>query len=298
MDYNTFILTENDCFKANKKMKPAGIVVHSTGANNKKLSRYINPNDGRVGTNKYNNHWNRSGVKKCVHAFIGEDVHGVVCTYQTLPLDICAWGVGNGKNGSYNYNPAYLQFEICEDDLTDLEYYKKVMREAQELCAKWCNEFNIPIENVISHKEANKRGYGSNHGDIDHWLAKFGHDMDDFRAEVKAIIEGKETTVYVPTVKEWQNAAIFDGFKFPKYGPDGKWGKECEGVAAAAVVKKRIVYKYKNLTKIVQRVVGAKVDGKCGKDTEAAIKKYQKAQGLAADGAVGLNTWKKILKIK
>lgn len=298
MDYNTLFLTQNDCYKANKKMTPAGIIVHSTGANNKKLARYIGPNDGRIGTNKYNNTWNRSGVKKCVHAFIGEDANGVVCTYQTLPLDICAWGVGKGKNGSYNYEPAHLQFEICEDKLTDYSYYKKVMREAQELCAKWCKEFNISVENVISHKEAGRRGYGSNHGDIDHWLAKFGHDMDDFRAEVKAIIEGKETAVYVPTVKEWQSAAIFDGFKFPKYGPDGKWGKECEGVAAEAVVKKRIFHKYENLTKIVQRVVGVKADGKCGSATKAAIKEYQKAQGLAADGAVGLNTWKKILKIK
>ena len=93
-------------------MKPKGIIVHSTGVNNSKLSRYIGPDDGRVGKNAYNNHWNRSGVSTCVHGFIGKDKKGAICTYQTLPLNICAWGVGKGSKGSDNYEPAYFQFEI------------------------------------------------------------------------------------------------------------------------------------------------------------------------------------------
>ena len=189
MDYNKILLTENDCYKAAQKMKPQGIVVHSTGANNTRISRYVAPDDGRIGKNKYNNHWNRSGAKVCVHAFIGKDKNGVVCTYQTLPLDICAWGVGKGSKGSYNYDPAFLQFEICEDDLTDKRYFESVMREAQELCAKWCIEFNISVKEVVSHAEAHARGYASNHSDIGHWLKKYGLTMDDFRAEVLAIIE-------------------------------------------------------------------------------------------------------------
>lgn len=99
-------------------------------------------------------------------------------------------------------------------------------------------------------------------------------------------------------VLEWQKAAIADGFKFPEYGADGKWGAECEGVAIKAVVKKRLIgYKYPNLTGIVQEAVGAEVDGKCGKDTDTAIREYQKAHGLTVDGCVGLNTWKKILGV-
>jgi N-acetylmuramoyl-L-alanine amidase len=48
----------------------------------------------------------------------------------------------------------------------------------------------------------------------------------------------------------------------------------------------------------VQRAVGVDVDGLCGTQTVVAIKKYQLANSLLADGEVGLNTWKKILGIK
>lgn len=106
-----------------------------------------------------------------------------------------------------------------------------------------------------------------------------------------------EPETYKPSVKEWQTAAIADGFKFPKYGADGVWGAECESVAKKAVCKKRITYKYKTLTKIVQKVVGVKADGLYGNDTKNAVIKYQKAHGLSADGEVGLNTWKKMLGV-
>ena len=103
---------------------------------------------------------------------------------------------------------------------------------------------------------------------------------------------------YTPTVKEWQKAAIADGYKFPKYGADGVWGSECESVARKAVVKKRLIYTNKNLTKIVQRVVGVDVDGKCGKETAAAIGTYQKQHGLTVDKAAGVEFYKTMLKLK
>lgn len=103
---------------------------------------------------------------------------------------------------------------------------------------------------------------------------------------------------YRPTVREWQLAAMSDGFKFPKYGADGKWGSECESVARKANCYKRLIYKNKNLTKIVQRVVGVDADGKFGNLTKAAVIKYQKANGLAADGIVGTQAYKKMLGIR
>ena len=99
-------------------------------------------------------------------------------------------------------------------------------------------------------------------------------------------------------VLEWQNAAIADGFGFPKYGADGKWGNECEAVAKQAICKKRDTYKFINLTKIVQRAVGTTADGKFGNNTKNAVIAFQKIKGLAPDGCVGIETWKKILGVK
>ena len=200
--------------------KPTGIVVHSTGANNKTIKRYVQPVKEQsyydeviadLGKNQYGNHWNVSGYEKCLHAFIGTNAKGVVETYQTLPWDVCCWGCGKGSKGSYNYNPqARVQFEICEDGLTDQNYFNLVMKEAQELCAMLCKQYGFGVDKIASHYEGHKQGYASNHGDIDHWLKKFGKDMDWFRAEVQKLlnVKLKETwyTVQVGAFQEKKNA--------------------------------------------------------------------------------------------
>lgn len=98
-----------------------------------------------------------------------------------------------------------------------------------------------------------------------------------------------------PTMLAWQQAAVSDGFSMEV---DGIWGPECIKIAKQAIVKKRSTYKYLNLTKIVQEHVGVVVDGKCGKNTDKAIRNYQEKHGLLVDGEVGLNTWKKILGVQ
>ena len=189
VEIKKILLTNNDCYKANKRITPSGIIVHSTGANNKTLKRYIAPDDGIIGKNIYNNHWNKSGIEKCVHAFIGVDDSGKVRVYQTLPFDFRCWGCGKGKSGTYN--DYYIQFEICEDALNDEKYFNEVFSAAADLCA-YCMQLypNIKINDVISHHEAYLRGMGSNHKDCDHWLAKFGKNMDWLRDLVSARLAG------------------------------------------------------------------------------------------------------------
>lgn len=186
MELKKCIFTKNRSYTKPKVITPKGIVVHSTGANNPNLKRYVQPDDGLLGLNKNGNHMNKSSASKSVHAFIGKDKNGVVRCYQTLPFDIACWGVGKGKKGSYNYAPTgHIQFEICEDNLKDEKYFKEAFNLAIEFCAYLCKKYKLSVDTIVSHKEAHKKGYGSNHGDCDHWLKKFGKDMDWFRKEVE-----------------------------------------------------------------------------------------------------------------
>ena len=185
MNLHKLIFTENACYKAGKKITVKGIMVHSTGANNPWLKRYVGPDDGKLGKNQYNNHWNTyhpGGREVCVHGFIGKLADGTVATYQTLPWDHRGWHAGGSANNTH------IGFEICEDDLTDGAYFAKVYKEAVELCAYLCKQYGMTEKNIICHSEGYKQGVASNHGDVMHWFPKHGKSMDTFRAEVKTLL--------------------------------------------------------------------------------------------------------------
>lgn len=59
MNLHKLYLTNNACYKAGRTITPKGIMVHSTGANNPNIRRYIGPDDGLLGPNNNGNDWNR-----------------------------------------------------------------------------------------------------------------------------------------------------------------------------------------------------------------------------------------------
>ena len=177
----------NGAFKAARPMptgSPAGIIIHSTGANNPNLKRYVNAPE-ICGENPYKNYFDRADSDVCPHAVIGKDKNGEVKAAKLLPWNVCCWGCGSGSKGSYNYAPAYIQIEIAEDALNDRAYFEEAFGLASDLCQRLMKNYpTIKSGNIISHKEACARGYASNHGDPEHWLAKFGKNMDWFRSQV------------------------------------------------------------------------------------------------------------------
>lgn len=190
--------TKNRCYKSAKKANHIGILVHSTGAVNKTLKRYVDSPE-RLGVNKYNNTWNNSETDKCVHAFIGLDKNDEVIVAQTLPYEYACWGCGKGKNGSYNRDPvAHIQFEICQGSDTDNGYYSKAIKVAEEYCAYLCERFGWNASNIVSHREAAIKGYASNHSDPDSWMKEFGDSMSKFRARVQKRLDGSKTSVDEP----------------------------------------------------------------------------------------------------
>jgi hypothetical protein len=150
-----------------RTITPKGIMVHSTGANNPNLKRYVGPDDGLLGKNLYNNHWNQNtpdGRQVCVHGFIGKLADGSVATYQTLPWNMRGWHCGGSGNDTH------ISFEICEDGLTDQAYFNAIYKEAAELCAYLCKQYGLTEKDVICHSEGYKLGIASNHGDVMHWF--------------------------------------------------------------------------------------------------------------------------------
>lgn len=232
MNLQKLILTQNECYKAGVKIRPCGIMVHSTGVNNPWLKRYVGPDDGKLGKNPYNNHWNnfRPGDRQvCVHGFIGKLADGTVATYQTLPWDIRGWHSGYySKKSSTNANKmGYIGFEICEDSTNDRVYLQKVYHEAVELCAHLCKTFNLdPTKDgvIISHHEGNRRKLASNHADVEHWWTKHGFTMTQFRSDVAKLVDKVNIEVGAPVPVLWNPQQLWSAIK--------TYGLTDEGTAA------------------------------------------------------------------
>lgn len=238
MNLHQLFLTRNACYIAGAKMAPRGIMIHSTGANNAYLRRYVQPDDGLLGPNPYNNHWNvyhpggadigphayvNNGYGYCAtcggrqvsaHAMIGKLSDGGVATYQLLPWDYQGWHSGGGSKGQAN-KLGYIGFEICEDALTDGGYFLSAYNEAVDLCAHLCELYGLDPEGttpegypvIIDHKTGYELGIAANHGDVRHWWPQFGKYLDDFREDVK----GKLSATYwntVDEVPEWGRSTI------------------------------------------------------------------------------------------
>lgn len=209
-------MTQSTCYKGTGKMTVKGILWHSTGANNPMLKRYVQPDDNApnrdellalIGKNDYGNDWNHIYRSAGLNCWIGKLADGTVTTVQTMPWDFKPWGCGSGKNGSCNNG--WIQFEICEDGLTDPVYFKNVYKEACEITAYLCKMFGIDpngcvtmngvkVPTILCHEDSNKLGFGNNHGDVNHWFPKHGKSMSTVRADVAELLKGSENKSSAP----------------------------------------------------------------------------------------------------
>lgn len=226
----TQLLTHNDCYIKGLTIQPQGVMVHSTGANNPWLRRYVAPDDGRLGTPS-TRHWNQGGVGACVHAMIGKAADGSVAVYQTLPWTMRGWHCGRSGNDTH------ISFEICEDGLTDEVYFRQTYRAAVELTAYLCQLYHLDPKAdgvVLCHSEGYRRGIASNHADVMHWWKKFGVDMDDFRAAVAAELKGGELDLTEQEVRAIVREEIAAAQTARDKLPVSDWARDKLAAAVAA----------------------------------------------------------------
>ena len=152
------MMTQSTCYRGTRKFTPKGILWHSTGANNPTLKRYVQPDDGDpnrakllalLGRNPNGNDWNHAAVQAGLNYWIGRLADGTVAAVQTMPWDYRPWGCGSGSRG--NGNDVYIQFEICEDGLSEKSYFDACYAEACEMTAYLCRMFGIDPQGTFTY---------------------------------------------------------------------------------------------------------------------------------------------------
>lgn len=205
------MMKQSTCYKGTTKGVPVGILWHDTAGGNPNLCRYVQPDDNAsnrnelisiIGKNKYNNDFNHIDRQAGLNCWVGKLANGEVSTVQTMPWNFRPWGCGSGSKGSCNGKtggPFWIQFEICDDGYKDKSYFDKVYKEACEITAYLCKEFNInpkgtvkyngvTVPTILCHQDSYKLQLGSNHSDVYLWFNKFGKTMNNVRDDVKKLI--------------------------------------------------------------------------------------------------------------
>ena len=223
--------TNSTCYKGTRTMTVLGVLWHSTGANNPNLKRYVQPssNDANysklmelLGKNSYGNDWNHIEHQAGLNCWIGKLADGTVTTVQTMPWNYRPWGCGSGSKGSCN--SGWIQFEICEDALTDKAYFDKVYNEGVEITAYLCKMYNlnpkgtvtvngVKVPVILDHTTSCSLGMGSNHGDVQHWFKKYGKTLDDVRNDVAKLLSADSgsttTTPTTPTTPSEEKKTLY-----------------------------------------------------------------------------------------
>lgn len=186
-----YFSVNNDCYKDNVNKRdsryttfqskgPRGLMLHSVGC----------PQPSALVFAKT---WNKAGKSVAVHAVLQAD--GTV--YHCLPWNFRGWHAGGSANNTHvgveMTEPDCIKYTggssfTCSDLNKAKAQVEGTYKTAVELFAYLCKEYGLdPMTDIISHKEGNKKGVASNHGDPEHlWSQlKTGYTMDTFRKAVK-----------------------------------------------------------------------------------------------------------------
>lgn len=240
-------LTLNPCYVNNvnkvdsrygnfQKNGPQGGVLHSVGCAQPSAEVFITK-------------WNKPDYNNaCVHGFIDANT-GV--GYETLPMNYRGWHGASGANGSVN--DTHIGIEMCESKY--IRYLKEGeagyapakfvildKAKAQADCtrayqtavywfAKLAIEWGWNVDtDILSHKEAGKKGIASGHVDPEHYWTGLSmpYTMNGFRADVKQamaqmqnpFVDVKEGRYYYESVLWAVENGITNGTDSTHFSPD------------------------------------------------------------------------------
>lgn len=182
--------------------------------------------------------------------------------YQTLDHNDGAWAVGDGK-GKYGItNRNSINIEICVNPETD--YYKAVDK-AEQLAAQLLKQYGWRTDRLKRHYDASRKNCPRRIQAEGRW--------PEFVKKTVAYMKGA-TTVKNTTTKNTVTLTDKIEVQFPVIQKGSK------GTAVS----------------MLQAMLGVKVDGNFGNDTDTSLKAFQKNVKLTADGICGKDTWTNVIE--
>lgn len=184
--------------------------------------------------------------------------------YQTLDHNDGAWAVGDGK-GKYGItNRNSINIEICVNPETD--YYKAVDK-AEQLAASLLKQYGWGTDHLKRHYDASRKNCPRRIQAEGRW--------PEFVKKTAAYMKGQTT---MSNTANTTNSTITLTDKIEAQFPVIQKGSK--GIAVS----------------MLQAMLGVKVDGDFGNDTDTSLKAFQKNVKLTADGICGTDTWKKVVE--
>lgn len=230
MNLITKYMTRNDCYIANRKITPKGIMIHSTATPGVRASAWYN---------RWNKSYKANEINRqvCVHAFVDDEE-----VWQYLPWNHRGWHAGGKANDTH------IGIEICEPSgffyshnvmigyevLKNTDYFRRAYQNTIDLCIFLCKKYGLTEKDIICHSEGNVKGIASNHSDVMHWFSLHGEDMDSFRKSVKI---GLQNDYELETaIKMLADKGVISS---PNYwNQNAREGKTIKGDYAAILIKK------------------------------------------------------------
>lgn len=253
--------------------------ILSTGKeeNTMNITKMISKKNCYIGQNKpayvvihETDNWNKGADAKA-HATamkngnLAGTVHYYVdskSVYQTLDHNDGAWAVGDGK-GKYGItNRNSINIEICVNPETD--YYKAVDK-AEQLAAQLLKQYGWGTDRLKRHYDASRKNCPRRIQAEGRW--------PEFVKKTAAYMKGA-TTVKNTTTKNAATLTDKIEVQFPVIQKGSK------GTAVS----------------MLQAMLGVKVDGDFGNDTDTSLKAFQKNVKLTEDGICGKDTWTKVIE--
>ena len=188
--------------------------------------------------------------------------------YQTLDHNDGAWAVGDGK-GKYGItNRNSINIEICVNPETD--YYKAVDK-AEQLAAQLLKQYGWGTDRLKRHYDASRK---------------------NCPRRIQA--EGRWPEFVQKTVAYMKGASTVN----TKTNTTSNTAKKTVSLTGKMEVQLPVIQKGSKGTAVsmLQAMLGVKVDGDFGNDTDTSLKAFQKNVKLTADGICGKDTWTKVIE--